>query len=114
MEQSKALTRPCIARQDGTPKKALFHRFVNVAEEAAPSIMTGGHPGGQLANTYALLEFEDGRLSMEPINRIIMLDSAEHFAAHDWETLAAAAKAMEMAEEKPGPIPRPVSRPKRR
>lgn len=113
MAQCKATTRPCIARQDGTPKKALFHRFVNVAEVVAPSIMTGGHPGGQLANTYALLEFEDGRLSMEPINRIIMLDSAEHFAAHDWGALGAAAKAVEMKEEKPGPTPRPAYRPRR-
>lgn len=100
MEQNKAGPRPCIARQDGTPKKALFHRFTNVAEVVAPSIMTGGHPGGQLANTYALLEFEDGRLSMEPVNRIIMLDSAKYFAAHDWETLGAAAKATGMGEDR--------------
>lgn len=100
MAQSKAVTRPCIARPG---KKALFHRFVNVAEVAAPSIMTGGHPGGQLANTYALLEFEDGRLSMEPVNSIIMLDSAEQFAAHDWEALGADAMAREYAEERPMP-----------
>lgn len=105
MEQSKAMTRPCIASPG---RKALFHRFVNVAEVAVPSIMTGGHPGGQLANTYALVEFEDGRLSMEPVNRIIMLDSAELFAAYDWAALAD--RAMEDAEEQP----RPLARTKRR
>lgn len=54
-----------------------------------------------MENTYALLEFEDGRLSMEPVNKIIMLDSAAHFAAHDWETLGAAAKAADLGEEPP-------------
>lgn len=101
-------TRPCIAHPG---RKALFHRFVNVAEVAAPSIMVGGHPGGQLQNTYALMEYEDGRLSMEPINSIIMLDGAEQFAAHDWEALGADAKAREKAAEKAGPIPRRHRRP---
>lgn len=108
MAENKLQTRPCIAHPG---RKALFHRFVNVAEVVAPSIMTGGHPGGQLQNTYALLEFENGCLSMEPINSIIMLDSAEYFAAHDWEALGAAAKIREKAEEKPGPIPRRQRRP---
>lgn len=99
MEQNKAGTRPCVARQDGTPKRALFHGFVNVAEVVVPSILKGGHPGGQLQNTYAMIEFEDGRLSMEHVNRIVMLDSAEHFAAHDWEALGAAAMATQMGEE---------------
>lgn len=107
MPQGNAMTRPCIARPG---RKALFHGFVNVAEVVAPSIMVGGHPGGQLQNTYALLEFENGCLSMEPVNSIIMLDSAERFATHDWEALGAAYKLREMAEEKPVPVTRPKMR----
>lgn len=73
---------------------------MNVAEVAAPSVMRGGHQGGQLENTFALLEFEDGRLRMKPVNEILMLDSAAHFSTHDWEALGAAAKAVELGEER--------------
>lgn len=34
-----------------------WEQYANVVE---PSPMTGGHPGGQLAAVYAIVEFDDG------------------------------------------------------
>ena len=96
---NKPQTRPCMARSDGKPARALFHRFVDVAEVVRPSIMIGGHTGGQLSNTYALVEFEDGRLSMEPIDTILLLDSDEHFTTHDWAAIKARFLAREREKE---------------
>lgn len=50
--------RPCYV--DG--KKALFHRWENRVEVVEPSIMVGGHPGGQIKRTCAIVEYEDGRI----------------------------------------------------
>ena len=50
--------RPCYV--DG--KKALFHRWEDRAEVVEPSIMVGGHPGGQLKWTCAIVEYEDGTI----------------------------------------------------
>ena len=86
-------TRPCIAhRQYEGPAPALFHGWNHVAEIAAPSLLTGGHPGGQLSATYALVEYEDGTVGQIPVNRIVFLDSSESFSIYDWEALAKVAK----------------------
>lgn len=43
-----------------------WEQYANVVE---PSPMTGGHPGGQLAADYAIVEFDDGvrRVSISDI-----------------------------------------------
>lgn len=48
--------RPCIVNG----KKALFHRWTDRSEIVAPSYMVGGHGGGVVKDTFALVEFEDG------------------------------------------------------
>lgn len=48
--------RPCIA--DG--KKALFHNWERWSEILPPSPMVGGHNGGVLQGTLAIVEYEDG------------------------------------------------------
>ena len=50
--------RPCFV--DG--KKALFHRWVDIEKVVDASPMVGGHPGGQIRVTLALVEYEDGRV----------------------------------------------------
>lgn len=81
-------TRPCITHMRGTgPVPALFHGWNHVAEVAAPSLLTGGHAGGQLCNTFALVEYEDGRVAQVPVNRIIFLDSGDSFASYNWDAL---------------------------
>lgn len=50
--------RPCIVKGN----KGLFHKWVEHSEIIPPSIRVGGHNGGQLRYTTALVEFEDGRV----------------------------------------------------
>lgn len=41
-------------------KVGYFCRWEQWANVIEPSLMTGGHPGGQLAAVYAIVEFDDG------------------------------------------------------
>lgn len=51
--------RPCIV----WGKNALFHRWSNVSDVVAPSLLKGGHGGGVIAYTVGIVEFEDGFVS---------------------------------------------------
>lgn len=93
-------TRPCITWQSySEPQRALFHGWSFVAEIFAPSIRRGGHPGGQVANTFALVEYDDGCVEELPVNKILFLDSPESFAVYDWEALAKALQARDKERE---------------
>ena len=48
--------RPCVVNG----KKALFHCWGHKAYVVDASPMRGGHPGGQIAATVAIVEYEDG------------------------------------------------------
>lgn len=48
--------RPCIIEG----KKALFHRWEEVAKVIPPSPMVGGHNGGIVKMTLGIIELEDG------------------------------------------------------
>lgn len=48
--------RPCIVEG----MQALFHRWEDVSKIVAPSLLKGGHPGGELRGTFAIVEMEDG------------------------------------------------------
>lgn len=50
--------RPCIA--DG--RKAIFHRWCDISEIVPPSLMVGGHGGGVIQDTFAIVEYEDGSI----------------------------------------------------
>lgn len=41
-------------------KVGYFCCWEQYAEVVGPSLMTGGHPGGQLAAVYAIVEFDEG------------------------------------------------------
>lgn len=51
--------RPCYV--DG--RKALFHGWVDVADVITPSIAIGGHNGGTVRDTLALVEYENGKVA---------------------------------------------------
>ena len=51
--------RPCIVEG----RKALFHRWHTISNVLSPSPMIGGHPGGQITYTRAIIEYEDGTVS---------------------------------------------------
>lgn len=54
----KTELRPCIF----SGRKALFHKFIEISKVIPPSLMMGGHNGGQLTENAALIEFEDGSI----------------------------------------------------
>lgn len=58
--------RPCFANG----KKALFHRWTEKKEIVSPSVMCGGHSGGQIQQTFGLVEFEDGSVAEVYPNKI--------------------------------------------
>lgn len=52
----KAELRPCIVKD----RKALFHKWIEISKIIEPSPMIGGHNGGLIKNTVAIIEYEDG------------------------------------------------------
>lgn len=53
--------RECIVNNNKyVNQKAIFHRWIDVSEIFQPSMMLGGHGGGVVRNTFALLELPDG------------------------------------------------------
>lgn len=50
--------RPCIVNK----KKALFHKWVEFSAVVPASFAVGGTPAGNIKQTLALVEFEDGTL----------------------------------------------------
>lgn len=84
--------RPCLvytkekkgAINETSTVHALFHAWAHEAEVIAQSLMRGGHPGGQLSHTFALVEFEDGTVKMVNPERVKFLDNAEKFEEYDW------------------------------
>lgn len=56
--------------------KALFHCWNHRSELYDASPMIGGHPGGQVSGTFAIVEYEDGTVhEVEPQN-IRFVDNA--------------------------------------
>lgn len=51
-----------------------FHRWVERAEIIPPSAFIGGHNGGIVKDTFALVELEDGRVMECRTNRIRFID----------------------------------------
>lgn len=55
--------RPCIiTNSKGEEKRALFHRWEQYTDVITPSLMIGGHPGGQIAEVYGIVEDENGNV----------------------------------------------------
>lgn len=52
--------RPCIVKQNGEEKKALFHMWNNFAKPVAADVYAGGCPEGQISIVFGILEYEDG------------------------------------------------------
>lgn len=52
--------RQCLVdKEDG---KFLFHCWSHVSEIVPPALTVGGHNGGVVADTFAIVEAEDGRV----------------------------------------------------
>ena len=52
--------RPCIVKQNGEERKALFHMWNNFAKPVAADVYAGGCPEGQISIVFGIVEYEDG------------------------------------------------------
>lgn len=64
--------------------KALWHRWVNVSRIVPPSNLRGGHNGGVIADTLALVEYETGLVRMVEAQKVHFLDSFGKFSEYDF------------------------------
>lgn len=76
MEPKAPKLRPCTV--DGV--KALFHRWEDYAAVLEPSPMVGGHPGGQMRETFAIVEMEDGQIKEVKPSKVKFSDTKEYLA----------------------------------
>lgn len=68
--------RPCfVGGVDSMEEKALFHCWSNRAYVINPSLLVGGCPGGQVWNTYGVVELEDGSVVEVPPCNIRFIDN---------------------------------------
>lgn len=68
--------RPCLV--DG--KRALWHRWIHRQEIIPPSIMQGGHGGGQVSALFALVEYAGGTMEEVYPERVRFLDTLHKMA----------------------------------
>ena len=73
MQQRAPKLRPCTV--DGV--KALFHRWEDYAIVLEPSPMVGGHPGGQVRQTYAIVELENGQVKEVKPSKVVFSVTSE-------------------------------------
>ena len=72
--------RPCLVNQNhgktiAPAKAALFHKFVEESRVIDPSPMIGGHNGGVIRYTLAIVEYDDGTVAMVEPTRIKFVDN---------------------------------------
>ena len=70
--------RPCYI--DG--ERGMFHQWINRAQIAPPSMMIGGHNGGQMWEVFGLVEMEDGHMREVYPTKVVFADGG------DFETVA--------------------------
>ena len=67
--------RPCVVKINEVEKRALFHRWSDQSDVIAPSLLKGGHSGGTVRYTVAIVEYEDGRVAEVSPTLIRFLDN---------------------------------------
>ena len=73
--------RPCIVRIPDKKKqfkemKALFHCWNHRSELYDASLIIGGHSGGRVSGTFAIVEYEDGTIHEVEPTQIRFVDNA--------------------------------------
>ena len=57
-------------------EKALFHRWAEISNVIPPSLLQGGHNGGEIKRVLAIVEFEDGKIETVDPSDIQFCDTA--------------------------------------
>lgn len=74
---SNSEMRPCVVSTTEGGKKAFFHRWSEHSEVIGPSLLRGGHSGGTVRFTVAIVEYEDGTVENISPEAIRFTDKAE-------------------------------------
>lgn len=56
-------------------RKAIFHRWTEIATVVEPSLLVGGSPGGQTNITLAIVEYKNGKVEQVYPGEIKFLDT---------------------------------------
>ena len=64
-----------VIKRRSETHKALFHCWSYRSEFCDASPMIGGHPGGQVSGTFAIVEYEDGTIREVEPTHIQFLDN---------------------------------------
>ena len=77
--------RPCLITSPNGERqeKGLFHCWNQYSKPIPPSIVRGGHDGGQVSQIYGIVEFESGRVANVELYMITFLDHP--FDEYSWE-----------------------------
>lgn len=67
-----------ITGQEDEERKALFHGWSTIAQLVGASPMIGGHPGGTISDTFAIVEYMDGKVERVKPEQIQFLDTEKH------------------------------------
>lgn len=67
-----------ITDQEIEERKALFHGWSTIAQLVDASPMIGGHPGGAISDTFAIVEYMDGEVERVRPEQIQFLDTEKH------------------------------------
>lgn len=67
--------RPCIVKQNGEEKKALFHMWENFAKPVTADLCIGDCSEGQMSMIFGLVEYEDGSMDEVRPARIRFVDN---------------------------------------
>lgn len=86
--------RPCYA--DG--EKAFFHKWEEKSRIVEPSPMIGGHGGGVLKYTLAIVEYESGKVAEVEPSKIRFIDTAAIMEQYDEAFEKQAANAFDKTE----------------
>lgn len=60
-------------------RKAIFHRWTELATVVEPSPLVGRHPGGQTNSTLAIVEYKNGKVEQVYPGEIKFMDTQEYW-----------------------------------
>lgn len=70
--------RECMVKIKNEWQHGWFHEWDHVAEIVNPSPLVGGHSGGLIQHTVAIVEMDDGFVIELYPNLVRFIDKAEH------------------------------------
>lgn len=68
-----------------TRERALFHKWTYEQQPVSAGLARGSHPGGQLSETWGIVEKEDGSVCLVSPQCIVFTDTREMMSQIAWD-----------------------------